>query len=112
MTTIREFFTDEASDQEFDDEQYSDDYVNVEWMLEQFGIDPDLPAEWATVDRCLTWLRERGYWYHAHDGWWTDDVMGHKVEAWVPDGGLEQTATGPTLHAALVAACKAVQEAS
>ena len=76
-------------------------------ILEALGIDPDTPAEWATVDACLDWLRKR-------------DMLclevyedGHAaVDVYV--GGRDNTAQthtgGPTLHAALIAACRAVQE--
>lgn len=78
------------------------------------GIDPDLPAEWATVDRCLDWLRE-------HTGF-ADFVYGphengdaYVFASWETAGGSANAhwrveTRGPTLHAALVAACRAVQD--
>jgi hypothetical protein len=73
-------------------------------VLTLLGIDPDLPAEWATVDRCLEWLSERGYLPGINlrtDGVWVVVFDGFK---W--DSHHE-----PTLHGALIAACRAVQEA-
>ena len=76
-------------------------------ILEALGIDPDLPAEWATVDRCLTWLWGRDWW-----------VAGPH-----PDGEVRVVQNGmnpvlcidvlePTYHAALIAACTAVSEST
>ena len=72
--------------------------------LPALGIDPDLPAEWATVDRCLDWLFDHGIA-------WVQTTI-HRGVAEVAWGSSEHddTATGPTLHAALVAACRAVQD--
>lgn len=76
-----------------------------ERLLAALGIDPDLPAEWATVDHCLTWLRDREHFgLTVIDGgygveWRQADLSLHVVHA-------------PTLHAALIVACRAVQEAS
>jgi hypothetical protein len=62
-----------------------------------------VPDEWATVDGCLDWLRER---FGARCGLiLTDDGCG----VWVP--GHTYRFDGPTLHDALIAACVAVQEA-
>lgn len=58
-----------------------------------------VPAEWATVDRCLTWLRERGI--DGQAAGWTDGFAVHLV-------GSERPISAATLHAALIAACKAV----
>lgn len=62
-------------------------------------------AEWATVDRCLTWLRDR-----EHFGLTVIDG-GYGVEWRQADLSL-RVVHAPTLHAALIAACRAVQEAS
>lgn len=67
--------------------------------LDFLGIDLNLPAEWATVDRCLTWLRERGI--DGQAAGWTDGFAVHLV-------GSERPISAATLHAALIAACKAV----
>jgi hypothetical protein len=69
-------------------------------VLTLLGIDPDLPAEWATVDRCLAWLREQRQM---------------PLTISVPPGGAGTVwlrgvpCYGATLHRALVAACKMVQ---
>lgn len=87
------------------------DYLST---LVKLGIDPDLPAEWATVDRCLRWLNDRRYFLaecrndtllHLR----ADDDRQFFVRFIRPgiDGFFR---TGPTLHAALAAACRAVQD--
>jgi hypothetical protein len=104
MITIREELA--------DSEGFTDAFSLA--ALEALGIDPDLPAEWATVDRCLTWLRER----------WETPRRRTVIERYAGAGGwivklvtldrdglkANRQYDGPTLHAALIAACKAVQE--
>lgn len=65
---------------------------------------PDTPAEWATVDRCLTWLRERGY--ESGAPFWNGD--GYDLA--VITDGPSRYSIGFTYHAALIAACQAVAE--
>ena len=80
----------------------------VEDFIIELGIDPDLPAEWATVDRCLTWLRERDLLCLE-----VYDDAGEAIDLYVGGSESHQIHTGaPTLHAALIAACQAVQKAS
>ena len=86
----------------------------VGWQnrLRILGIDPDLPAEWATVDRCLTWLRARQRWLEDIDvdeGASGTEAMSYSVAISDPEADVEWE-WGLTLHAALIAACKAVQE--
>jgi hypothetical protein len=64
-----------------------------------------VPAKWATVDACLDWLRDHGAGELASAAGPTHS-HGYGVvmtNVWTGDG--------PTLHAALIAACVAVQEA-
>ena len=76
--------------------------------LRALGIDPDLPAEWATVDRCLTWLRD-GLIFPV-DLFMTPNDSTFMLWLEGEDGRFQFS--GPTLHAALVTACQTVQEAS
>ena len=82
---------------------------DVSTALSVLGIDPDLSAEWATVDRCLTWLREQGV-----NGVDTSIRFAPGEQVYVILVGSERRQTIPasTLHNALLAACRAVQEAS
>lgn len=101
MTTIRK---------EIDAAAFDSDDLTLDVALRVLGIDPDLPAEWATVDRCLTWLRGqhafRGITFNQYGqvGVWVDGV-------WV-DGHPVAFRGNDTVHGALIAACKAVQEAT
>ena len=96
MTTIRDEMEEAVSRLPF-----TDDIVTA--AIAVFGIDPDLPAEWATVDRCLGWLRERGYVTYGPNepGAW---VQVKVAGVWLPH------VNAPTLHAAMVAVCRAVGE--
>lgn len=107
MTTIRD---------ELDFKIYGEgsSTYGMDLTLEVLGIDPDLPTEWATVDRCLGWLREQGIdmsgfgsGVYATD---RDDAVSYDVQISGPDGLDRHWHCGPTLHAALVAACRAVQD--
>lgn len=73
--------------------------------LDFLDINPDLPVEWATVDRCLDWLRDRDYPPRIDldaDGAWVTIFDGF--------GDAQDSFRASTLHAALIAACQAVQE--
>jgi len=59
--------------------------------------------EWADVDRCLDWLNEQIGWERYEYG--ASALGGYYVDT---DTAGESVA--PTLHAALIAACQAVQE--
>jgi len=68
-----------------------------------------VPDEWATVDRCLGWLRERGR--EAGMPQWNGD--GYDVDVFEGFDGFDvkvSNVLGFTYHAALVAACRAVQD--
>lgn len=81
-------------------------------ILEALSIDPELPAEWATVDRCLDWLRERAT-SSIHSMPLTINVPpGGAVTVWRSQGSAKRPHYGSTLHRALIATCQAVQEAS
>ena len=58
---------------------------------------------WGDVDRCLAWLRERGYVTYGPNepGAW---VQVKVAGVWLPH------VNAPTLHAAMVAVCRAVGE--
>ena len=90
---------------------------NADLVLGYLGLDPDLPAEWATVDRCLTWLNDRRIFLVEirNDSLLRlreSDADRRFFVRWLLANDNGHYATGPTLHAALVAACQAVQEAS
>ena len=68
-----------------------------------------VPDEWATVDRCLGWLRVRGR--EAGMPQWNGD--GYDVDVFEGFDGFDvkvSNVLGFTYHAALVAACRAVQD--
>jgi len=110
MTTIRDELAEHLA------EGMSDHWIeegcserDADHVLSFLGIDTDLPVEWATVDRCLTWLRERredDYAINSFDGGrqWCVSVGWDEESDWA----IEKR--DPTLHAALVAACRAVQD--
>jgi hypothetical protein len=106
MTTIRDELTDEARDAE-----WATNIVDVDEALRILDIDPDLPAEWATVDHCLTWLRDRGFQMDA-PVWSVGGpiVAGWTITVYEVDGGPRFTQAAPTIHAALIAACQALRE--
>lgn len=103
MTTIRK-----ALDQALEEAELA--YIDpAEGALSFLGIDPDLPAEWATEERCREWLdvhSEVGCQVHGP----LYDVCGRRSGAYY--GEYEHTIEGETEHAALIAACQAVKEAS
>lgn len=110
MTTIRDEMPGSAS---------VDGCEHATAILAALGIDPDLPAEWATVDRCLTWLREQdkivvlsssfkgGTSVSVAD--YADALAASKTQY---GRARQDRYDAPTLHAALIAACRAVQEAA
>jgi hypothetical protein len=70
-----------------------------------------VPPEWATVDGSLDWLMNRGWWFAAPP---EKTLTLWRVAFRTPYTDSPPRSlftTRPTLHAALIAACVAIQEA-
>ena len=79
--------------------------------LKALGIDPDLPAEWATERRCRTWLREHGYRTTVTGHWSGEEVVAF-IQSSPLTGNKPREFAAADSHAALIAACIAVREAA
>lgn len=73
--------------------------------LKVLGIDPELPAEWATEERCRRWLDEHGG-CTVHGPLY--DHTGQRSGAYY--GEYDQRLEAQTEHAVLINACQAVQK--